>query len=359
MAVRLLAKFTCSLNAPASGTAHTGVGSEVSVVPQPSVVTWWPGVGLIAEWGRGGWYDMPMGVMTLDGRYCDRSDELMGDCYWPARNTIVKYTRFYRGGGVTDDVEFFFEPIAFTPQHVGPPQPPFTTVLYGRSYIKLADRGIFFYPIGKVIIDPKLGYTYEHSFRVVIDGVEVEPEGPPAPFGTSGGIARPGRSETEVVVVEDGYSTKDPKAIFYDTVNKVFTSPVYHFGINCYNAPVYATDWGVFVTGHNYVSNPDEITHDQANQIRIWSLEVHPTILLVPEVFKGEVKSGQVVTYRVKVTGDQDDPAEGELINWLVTGAGLLLTAQSKTDADGYATALVQYGLAEVGPSTVGATLTC
>lgn len=93
--------------------------------------------------------------------------------------------------------------------------------------------------------------------------------------------------------------------------------------------------------------------------IRVWALEVHPTKLSDVEVVAGQVKSGQVVTYRVRATGRQDDPAEGELIEWAVSGAGTLLTAQSRTNATGYATAKVQYGVDETGNSVVEATLAC
>ena len=56
---------------------------------------------------------------------------------------------------------------------------------------------------------------------------------------------------------------------------------------------------------------------------------------------------------------DQDDPAEGELVNWFVEGKGLLLDAQTKTDADGYAIARVQYLIGETGESKVLARVAC
>ena len=65
------------------------------------------------------------------------------------------------------------------------------------------------------------------------------------------------------------------------------------------------------------------------------------------------------VTYRVQLLGDQDDPAEDELVNWFVEGKGLLLDVYTKTDADGYAIARVQYLIGETGESKVLARVAC
>jgi hypothetical protein len=113
----------------------------------------------------------------------------------------------------------------------------------------------------------------------------------------------------------------------------------------------------VLVSGHNVEASPP----DEPWQLflKIWSFEVNPTQLLPVEVHDGVPKSGQVVTYRTRLLGDQDDPAEGEFVSWLVEGKGLLLDYQTKTDADGYAFARVQYLVGETGESKVLARVAC
>jgi len=60
------------------------------------------------------------------------------------------------------------------------------------------------------------------------------------------------------------------------------------------------------------------------------------------------------------VTGAQNDPAEGELVDWTLEGAGTLLDPQSKTDVDGYAITKVQYPVVEIeGSSVITASVTC
>jgi hypothetical protein len=66
-----------------------------------------------------------------------------------------------------------------------------------------------------------------------------------------------------------------------------------------------------------------------------------------------------VVTYRVRVTGAHNDVAEGELIEWSLTGVGVILDPQTVVDASGYATTRVRYWLNDVGDSVVKATLSC
>lgn len=356
MSLRLLAMF--NMNVASSGK------EETPVIVQATLNTWWPGVGLIAHWSEqvfsGIWYAVPLGVMTLDGRFCDRSEEtLIAWGWWPAKNTFVFWDSFFMGDDVQghwyDDVEFVLEPIMFTPDHVSPP--PYAThpsggathPLDGRYHAKLADRSIFY--------DGQYGSG--PSFRVVVDNVEVAREGPERIF-EGGARLHPGRSETEVFV--GGYgSTYDhiTQGAFYDTVTKQWSSQVFTIGVPARGTLIYVPEYGVLVSDHSYVVDPT--LEGKSSQIRIWSLEVEPTILTPPEVVEGEVKSGQVVQYRVRLMGDHDDGAEGELVDWSIAlgSAGSLLEVQSKTDRDGYATTRVQYDIGEVGESVVEASLRC
>ena len=156
----------------------------------------------------------------------------------------------------------------------------------------------------------------------------------------------PGRGEMDFFVKDGG-----DIGCFYDAQYQKIASPSYHTGIPA-NFLCYCPEYGVLVSVHvGGGANPSEL--------RVWSLEVEPTILTNPTPFIGTPMAGQVVTYRVRLTGAQTDPAEGELVDWTLTGVGLLLDMQSKTDAQGYAIARVQYRLGETGNSTLNASVTC
>jgi hypothetical protein len=234
-------------------------------------------------------------------------------------------------------MELVFEPIAMVAQAAGPEKAPSGIITFLR-YVKLADRRI-----------------YTNSFKMYrqVEGVVPDvPEYDFYPFFPDEVL--PGRSEHDMWV--PGASQQTGSGCFYDTVMCRVSSPVYKIAtLPYFNFLGYAPEYGVLFSIHATGPSP---TIDQL-MVRIWSLEVHPTILTVPEAFIGTPKSGQVVTYRVRVTGDDDDGAENELVNWSLTGAGVLLDVQTKADADGYATARVQYGLGESGSSTVEARVLC
>lgn len=331
----MLAVFPMTLN-----------GAKPEVIVNVSLKTWWPGVGLIGQGDAGGWYSVPLGVMTLDGRFCDRASEYFTNYgWWPAKRQLVVHGDYYAG----DAGEITFDPITFARDHTSaPPKPPnFNHPLAGRNYVKLPDRSIFYGG----------SWIYGASapcMRVVVDDIEVEPEGPGAPFSV--GFLHPGRSETEVFLAE--YAFRQPaRGIFYDTVTKNWSSPIFTTKEACYGTLIYAPEFEVFVSGHIYVSNPE--LEGKSGQLRVWSMEVDPTTMTEVEVVNGPVRGGQVLTYRVRLTGDDDDPAVDELVDWAVEGVGTLLDPQSRTDAEGYATTQVQYGVQETGDSTVEASVSC
>jgi len=334
MAVRLLA-------GPFDTTVMDNQPADLVIQAVPSM--WVPGSGVMLSsvTGQGGWYVANLGMMTLDGRVCDRGNEPMGwEGWWPAKQRVVQ-SNWYAGDGTR---ELMYDHITFAQEYTGPETIP--GLQRNAPYIRLPDRRLRYSAVGA------------HSFRALLnDGVTEVPEGPPPPWtGTmTSGRIHPGRSETEVFVTVSVYGN-NVQAAFYDTVRREWSSPVYYFGVKCYSM-VYATDFGVIVTGHNYVSDPE--LNGKSNQIRIWSLEVEPTIITPVERVLGTVKSGQVVTYRVRVTGAHNDPAPGELIDWTMVGPGTLLDPQTLTDANGYATTRVQYRLGDTGNSVVTATLSC
>lgn len=343
MGVRLLAgPFDVTL---------TETDAADGVVVEVELKFYWPGVGLIGSGGSGGTigrYAVPTGVMTLDGRYCDRSGTIFEYAgWWSDKNTPVMTESRAIYGHEVSTYERMFDPITFAGELTGPLGPfvdGHPLELY--RYIKLPDRNIVFLP------SPA---TPDHSFVVVVDGVQVGMEGPPPPFGVVHGNAMGGRSPTDVFVAQAGSTGGFTRAIFYDTLTQQWASSMITVGMPCYSL-VYVSDWHVLVSMHNWVT--DSALDGKSNQIRIWSLEVHPTILSAIEAMDS-VKSGRIVTYRVRLTGDHQDACEGELIDWAVTGAGTLLTLQSATDAEGYATTQVQYGVTETGLSVVEARLQC
>jgi hypothetical protein len=192
-----------------------------------------------------------------------------------------------------------------------------------RPYVRLPDRRLFM--------------DGTHFFGVKLGVPGIVPEGPRIDF--FGDYIGAGRNDLEVVVSGGAYvpgvdQTDRLGARFYNTVTQDWSSPLYYTSLDGRDM-VYAPEFGV-------------------------SLEVDPFEITEPEVVEGRpVRSGQVVTYRVRVWGDAHDPCEGELVNWLVSGSGRLLDAQSTTDAQGYATVQVQYAVGEVGESTITASLRC
>jgi hypothetical protein len=313
---------------------------------------WWPNNGLMVF----GWYYLDLATLrqatyglhraTLDG-VCEVFSGYNSTSYvfswWPARGRLLS-TLGYK--------EYQIEPVAGVTQWCGPNDPlwpedqPYWQAITYTKYAKLFDRRIY--------------YSNDY-IRRAIPGMEDEPEGPLFPR-TPGGVSFQGsvcagRSDTDVCVAGSS------GAIFYNTVNQKIASRQYWPGVVSGDV-VYVPEWEVFISAY-FEDLQDSKHYGQENCIRIWSMETEPTVLSEPVPFIGTPKSGQVVTYRVRLTGDAVgydqplDPAEGELVNWELEGAGTLLDLQTKTDAEGYATARVQYALGETGDSTVGAWVSC
>jgi hypothetical protein len=212
-----------------------------------------------------------------------------------------------------------------------------------RPYVRLPDRRLFM--------------DGTHFFGVKLGVPGIVPEGPRIDF--FGDYIGAGRNDLEVVVSGGAYvpgvdQTDRLGARFYNTVTQDWSSPLYYTSLDGRDM-VYAPEFGVFLS----VQQETLGTSEDVYTVRVWSLEVDPFEISEPEVVGGSVRSGQVVTYRVRVWGDAHDPCEGELVNWLVSGSGRLLDAQSTTDAQGYATVQVQYAVGEVGESTITASLRC
>ena len=298
---------------------------------------YWPGVGILA-FGR---FEGDTSISTttyriaLDGlAYPSALSRTTGSNnsgfnWWPLKKRMVTFQYF-------SDIEYVWEPRAFFLQRAESPDralvdPPNELFVY--HYVKFEDK-----------------WVYPKNNRVGVVGLNQSEgvEGPVWSFQIRGMFC--GRHGGEVFgVIADG-----SKGQFYHVEDQNFASPVIHIGMTA-NALLFAPEWGVLISCHESEAFPE----GTGFAVRIWSLEVDPQTLTNPEPYIGTPKSGQVVVYRVRLTGAQDDPAEGELVDWSVTGAGTLIDPQSKTDADGYATARVQYQIGETGDSLVEASVQC
>lgn len=310
-------------------------------VPSVSAELWFPGVGLVAngsavgdQYGnRYGGY----GILALDGIFRDRvGGNIFGSTpypgYWPAKKRLVVAWN-------NSDEEMTFEPYVFARQASGPPNSELAKGLKFQHYVKLDDRSV---------------YYGGHSVQGVVNGV-VTPEGPAFPFEWYSGALYPGRDETEVFIAA-GLPGQPPMGVFYDTTKKALSSPYMYIDLPA-KFLGFASEFGVVLSIHGVDQFDPPTTYEQ---LRIWSTEVEPAVLSPVEILRGELKSGQVVTYRVKVTGDKAEPCEDETVNWTITrDLGTLLDFQSKTDKEGYATTRVQYGVGESGLSYVEASLAC
>lgn len=273
---------------------------------------WFPGVGLLARVGTLPW--ALNSIITLDGVY----QGIAGNqghwlCWWAGSHKVM-----YRKEGK----EYVCDPKVLIP--VGKAQLDEVPVGY-YQYVRLEDRVVWF---------------TSYHIHASVDGVGCE-EGEQFSFG--GGYVWAGRDSTDIFVAD----SSGDNCCFYNTRTKTVSSPVMHIGMHN-DGLYYAPEFGVLVSLHQ---NPP--------QLRVWSLEVKPAVLSDVEVISGEVVGGRLATYRVQALGDMADPCVGELIDWKLSGAGILLNVQSTTDEEGYAITRVKYGLSESGLSTVTASLLC
>lgn len=301
---------------------------------------WWPGVGLIvrANFSKKNSYDF--NIATLDG-YCTQIMERNVAAYfhvwswWPEQKKMI---------GLYGTKEYVVEPMAFMTQQVHPDDQPTEWGNFYYRYVRLPDRRI---------------YYYNHRIYRHVNGETDVPES--APFLAAaffGGEVFPGRHTSEVLVSDTYYGKM---ACFYNTASQKVSSSEYYFEESCRRI-TYAPEYGVFVTEHLEVVTPPPDPEDPERKfhtIRVWGLEVAPTILTPVVVVTGSMKIGQVVTYGTRLTGTQSDPAEGEVINWMLTGVGSLLDPQTVTDSEGRATTRVQYAFGDTGTSIVSASVEC
>ena len=317
--------------------------TETGEVAQSMVFQmWWPNVGLIVKATFPKKNSTLINVVTLDGVSAEIMDRSLANYFnkwgwWPAYQKVV---------GMYGPEEYVVEPFAFATQKTHPSeQPPNWSNFYYR-YVRLLDRRIYFFN----------GRIYRQVNGVATDAPESEMFTSLLFITFITGEVHPGRNDHEVFVSDSYFN----QACFYDTAAQKILAPVYYFGMPC-EGIVYVPEYGVIVTGHSETMDPPP---DPANpdkkwaMIRVWSLEVEPTAV-TPVVVVGASKSGGVTTYQVRVTGAQGEPAPQNLVNWTLTGAGVLLVAQSETDKDGYATTQVQYQLDEIGQSVVDASVAC
>jgi hypothetical protein len=290
---------------------------------------WYPGVGLLCSGHFAEYSSSGVHVVTLDGVCRKRMSTNRTWSWWPSRQRML-----WMSGGY----ERMFEPKVFAEQQTHPDDHMEDGI--GSSYVKLLDRRVFI----------NLNKVYHIMFGDVNETQVAESDTLPVTNPT----VRPGRSDKDIWC--PGTVLGNGAGCFYDTETRKIVSPVYNIGMEC-EGLVYVPEFNVLVSGHNVEASPP----DEPWQLflKIWSFEVNPTQLLPVEVHDGVPKSGQVVTYRTRLLGDQDDPAEGEFVSWLVEGKGLLLDYQTKTDADGYAFARVQYLVGETGESKVLARVAC
>jgi len=267
--------------------------------------------------------------------------------WWPSRQRMLYMNEH--------GSEWVFEPKALVQQSTSPNDqltPETLSTLWFTRYVKLPDRRI-----------------YVHNDRIFANIPGITPDEAESDFlynhhaGFRAQNIWPGRNETDFWLSGWKYSPATAQwrcGCFYDSIARKIASPLYLFdtgGIFSSTLSWYAPEYGVFITDHHQNNPTSEEPWKSA--IRIWSMEVHPTILTDPEIHIGEARSGQIVHYRVQALGNHNDPAEGEFVNWALAGTGTLLDIQSETDEEGYATARVMYQVGESGDSTIEASVAC
>lgn len=305
---------------------------------------WWPHVGLFFPTITVALVDggiLGPAIVSIDGIACTISGFFFSlgakQNLWPDKNLMVGISGgfsagAYRGTEKTWESKVLIEGYTPDQQEVWPDD------LFFRTWIKQTDRRIIFG--GNDVYEHRNG---DENLTLLASNV--------LPFTPQSTM--PGRHLREVMFPQHG-ANADPGAVFFDT-DTLEVSKKYYIGEAYYFRHLYyIPEWKVFLTIHQ--AEDEEWTFE----FKIWSMEVRPTIVTDPEVVEGTLRAGQVVTFRVQVTGDQDDPAEDELVEWELTGdVGLLLDPQSKTDADGYATARVKIDVGETGDLDIEARVQC
>jgi len=301
--------------------------------------TWFPHVGLLmtARFTLGN--SEGLHVFTFDGitsgirsRY--GYSQTWG--WWPSRLRMVTMV------GVEEQV---LEPKAFVVQGISPDEKWPNNLLY--RFVKLDDRLIY--------IRSWEMWRWAHGVPEAAESGNIFQA-----VGIQPHAVYAGRGPTDMWVngLPVGWTNFDRSCgCFYDTISHTVVSPRYSVKDRC-DMLLYAPEFGVLVSvyGDSTQSDPE---HSAKYFVSVWSLEVEPTILSAPQIVSGTARAGQFVTYQVRLTGDHNDGAEGELINWSLAGAGVLCDVQTLTDANGYATARVQYRVGETGDSTVTASVSC
>lgn len=308
------------------GEAATGV----------QINTYYPRVGLIGNIHGG---ISSRGIFTLDGVF-EPIHKFGGSGHygwWPDRGRLL-------GGGAAKEPasgytgEYEIEPKLllgnFVTDYWGVP-------LFFRnpdSYVRLKDRRVF---LDGVRVISLIGTE---------TAIEADMPSTAWPWENPQCIG-PGRSPTDLFIA---YNSRRPTlddpplavGVFYDSLTKTFGTPMYT-GVSGHLW--YAPEHGVLIN----------VTAAAPWQMRIFSLEVEPSVISEPVVIRGQSKAGHVATYQVRVTGKHNDPCPDELLDWTILGSGRLEHPQSSTDKDGYATMKVIYGLDDTGDTTVKVSLRC
>lgn len=147
-----------------------------------------------------------------------------------------------------------------------------------------------------------------------------------------------GRQKTEIFLW--AVSGSAIKCSFYDTTTKTFSPTLTISDTVAPYSAVYSTDWGVIVT----VSG-DGDTHPY--QINVWALEAAPASVTAPTLVSGSADPCSTATYQVQVLGADSDPCAEILVDWTVSGGGVLVETQSTSDENGFAQVQVYF------PSTI------
>lgn len=320
----------------------TSDGDPISVISRDTLVHY-PGVGLtlFCSGLTGPNYDNNSagrfgdGVLTLDGVFEVRNTRIPWGAHgWWLDGNRLLMPEFLFSENAFD--EFVLEPLALVKIRVNRENEPILSpALFPRNYGRVANRRIFF---------------NNDLIAFGEDGVaSIEVDREDSPF-TGLGLVHfgPGRHLGEFFC----WSVSGDTSLYFG-----FYNPVTHLFSRLWEMgpPSAAMSSAAYIPEFNIVAS---IGRDD-NMLYIWALEVEPFAVSAPELIYGQERAGHVAQYRVRVLGDRDEPCEGELIDWSVDGVGTLLSPQSRTDEDGYATIRVMFGLDDVGECVLEASLRC
>jgi hypothetical protein len=309
----------------------------------PTLVTYMPGVGIVAATGSGvaGLSDGMVSLISPDG-------------------VIAPIAWRYNEGFAIDTIAGFLRPVFALPGSKDMCYEPLAfcqSVLacrFAALYLPMQNvQGVYVDVVDRRLLINGTGVDYgiygQSADSTIAEEVALALPGWPVGMMT----LCVGRSLTEVMVGMPLANGTLVKIQFYDTLARKYNSQALFVVGTQILCAVFAQDLGILFTFNGPLNSGDTTPYS----MDVWSLDVVPAAMSAPTLVYGSSGQGKVATYQVTVTGDQGESCEGVSVEWSNSGQGTLLEAESVTNADGQAETQVLFAQGVTGAADLTATV--